>query len=352
MIKKILMIMLVGIILVSVMSVTVVSAEDDFPVLNKQVEVRKAHYKWSAKVKEISTEASVEYIKEINGSTVQLSSYLDDIQDNVGQLDGLTTHVAFNNLVRQTIQVMNSIRLELLKQIRQNQGSVADLREHIQEALDENEDELEGLKDDYWVLRKLNALAIFDLRIERAQNILDRLDNMDYDATEAQAKLDEINDKRSELEEALNSREAQEIRRVNMDIFEMSKELRQIVKDLQVEIPEEDRIRHLISLGDRAVVRSATIISELENIGIDVSELEEIHSKAETDIQKAKDEFEAGNLEEAKTALEDLREDLVELRDKYREIVFPGSASDDMRGKVEATATSLDKAVGDIKKVV
>jgi len=154
------------------------------------------------------------------------------------------------------------------------------------------------------------------------------------------------------LEGALNGRDNIKILQVHLEILDLSKELHKIVRDLQVEIPQEMRVKFWINVGDRVVERTDTIISELATLGIDVTELREIHSKAKTDLKKAQDEFNVGNLEEAIDALKDLKTDFIELRDAYEELVFGGVLSGDTKVKVESTSAVLSDTIKDMEESI
>lgn len=326
----------------------------DFPVLEKQVETRQAHLKWITAIQETSMDAAIGYIDGIsNGTdTSELSSLRNEFNDQTEKIETLTTHVALNNAHRQLRQITTDFRIETRKQMSEHNGKHLALLNSIKTALDENKNELDNLKDTYWETRKDNALEIFDIRIDRAQNILDTLNENDYDITEAQAKLDEIKDKRSYLEGALNDRDNIKILQVHLEILDLSKELRKIVRDLQVEIPQKMRVKFWINVGDRVVERTDTIISELETLGIAVTELRDIHSKAETDLKKAQNEFNAGNIEGAIEALRDLKTDFIELRKAYEELVFGGVLSGDMKVKVESTSAVLSDTVKDMDESI
>lgn len=331
--------------------VSVVSAEE-FPILDKQVEIRQAHLRWTTAIQETSMEVVIAYIDEISNGTegsTELESLLEEFQAQTETIETLTTHVALNNALRQLRQITTDFRVETRKQMNEHNGRYLELANRIKTALGENKDELDNLEDTYWEKRKDNALEIFDIRVERAQNVLDTLQAKDYDTREAQAKLDEIKAKRSELVDAFDKKDNLAIAQVHRDIFELSKELARIVRDLQVEIPREVRVRHWINVGERIVDRTATIISELDRLGIDVTELREIHAQAEADLEKAKEAFDAGDLEGAIDALKDLKTDLIELREAYEELVFGGELSGDIKATVASTSAVLSDTIEEME---
>ncbi|RZN36906.1 MAG: hypothetical protein EFT35_07420 [Methanophagales archaeon ANME-1-THS] len=342
-------IVLIVILALSSTCVSVVSAED-FPVLDKEVEIRQAHLKWTAAIYETSMNAVIAYIDEISEGTgtSELISLRDDFKAQTEKIGTLTTHVALNNALRQLAQITTDFRLETRKQMDEHNGRYLELVNRVETALDENQEELDSLKNTYWEKREENTLAIFDIRVNRAQTILDTLQTKGYDTGEAQKKLDEIKAKRSGLEAALAAKDNLAIAQVHLEILSLSKELARIVRDLQVMIPQEVRVKHWLHVGDRVVAWTATIIAELETLGIDVAQLQSIHSQAETDLEKAHDAFDAHNFDEAIDALNDLKTDLIKLRDAYEELVFSGVLSGDMKRTVEATSAALDDTIKDM----
>jgi tetratricopeptide (TPR) repeat protein len=329
-----------------------VSAED-FPVLDRQVKIRQAHLKWISKVTEVSMVAVIDYIDEIsNGTgTSELSSLLEDFREKEGMIESFTTHIGLNNGIRELKQITVQFRKETKIQLTANNGKALELLNRIKTALDENSDEIDTLKDEYWQTRKELTLEIFDIRVERAQTILDKLHENEYDVSEAQAKLDEIKDMRDELEIALESRDNAEILSVNVEILNLSKELRQIVRDLQVKIPKSKIVNHWINVGDRILERTSMIISELEALGMDVSELKEIHSKAEDDWNTAKEKYDEGDIDGAIEALKQLKDDLKELKQAYLDLLSE-DLPEDVAEIIELTAEAVEETVESMEESI
>ena len=129
--------------------VSVVSAED-FPILDKQVEIRQAHLRWITTIQETSMEAVIEYIDEISNGiegASELESLLDEFQAQTETIGSLTTHVALNNALRQLQQITQDFRAETRKQMNEHKGSYLELASRVKIALEENENELDNLKD-------------------------------------------------------------------------------------------------------------------------------------------------------------------------------------------------------------
>jgi len=340
-------------VLLLLVSTSCVHAED-YPILDKQVEVRQAHLDWRTKVQQVGMEAVIEYIGGIsNGTgTSKLSSLLEDFKSKTEEMDSLTTHIALNNELRQLKQITSQFRQETRSQLVSNHGKAGELVAQVKLALEESSDEINSLKDKYWEIRKENELAIFDLRLDRARTILDKLEENGYDVAAAQDKLAEIEAMRADLESALDSQDNMQILSVHASILKLSKELAEIVRDLQVEIPEDAKVRHWIRVGERVLERTETIISELEMIGMDVSELKEIHQKAGDELSDAQSKFDEGDIDGAKESLENLRQYFDELRNTYIELLSGESEveiSDELVAKIENTESALKETVEEME---
>ena len=156
-----------AILFFAIFSVNVVG-EEEYPILDKQVEIRQAHIAWKLKIQEIGMDASIDYIDGISNGTgsSDISSILDDFIDQTDLISTLTTHIALNNAIRQIIQITTDFRLELRDLIKEYNGRGIDLLNRIKTAVDENESVIESLENTYWQIRKTNALDIFDMLME------------------------------------------------------------------------------------------------------------------------------------------------------------------------------------------
>jgi len=329
-------------------------ASSEFPILDKQVQIRQAHLAWITATQEIRMQAAIEYVSNISAGqgTAELDILLADLQEQQGKIQTLTTHVALNTALRQLQQITVDFREELRTQMVAYQGKTLVLLNKIQTAIENNETMLSALEDTYWTIRQTNELWIFDTRITNAQTILNTLTSRGYNTTEAQTKLDEIQDQRSELEAAYQARNQNQIHSVNMQIITLSNELREIVRNLQIQIPQEKKVQYWIHVGERAVNRTATITSELETLGINVTSLQQIHTQAEADLAKATDAFDVNDTQGAIDALHDLKGDFIALRDAYHELILNAMITGGEKTKVEQTNTALDDTINGIDKSI
>ena len=322
-----------------------VATASEYPVLDNQLETRRAHLEWVLTLQEIGMEAVVDYIDEIsdgNGTSV-LGDLLAEFSVAVDDIESYTTHIGLNNFLRDLKDMTSSFRSETRSRMSKYNGKVLVLLVRIGEKIEENQDQLDALKDHYWEKRKENVLENFDIRVERAQNVLDILEERGYDISEAQDKLDEISGLRDDLEAALDERNNLEILEVSLDALELSRELAEIVRDLQVEVPPSRIVRHCMNVGDRVIERSGVIIDELKILGLDTEELEEIHGEAESHLAEIETKLEDGDLDGAADSLQELKDDILELCNAYLDLVFPEGVPDEIKDAMGKLGERLEE---------
>lgn len=125
-----------------------------------------------------------------------------------------------------------------------------------------------------------------------------------------------------------------------------------IVRDLQLEIPDDRIVKYWIGVAGRIVQRTGTIISELETLGLDVAELKDIHSHLQEELDKAKDELAVGDIGAAGITLGDIRTHLLELKSEYLRIISAptgGGIQQDKKEEIEKTADAVGDAAEGIE---
>jgi len=340
---------------VNVVATSVTAASEDmvissndyaYPVLDKQVEIRKAHIAWMAAIKKVSMDAVVDYVSEkSNGSgSGKLEQLRTELQQQETNMQTLTTHLAINNALAEMVGTVSGFRQETVSQMGKHNGKYVVLAANIVVALDEHKDELDALEDNYWQVREENSLDIFDVQARRAQAVIDTLEAYEYDITEAQAQLDQIKAERTGLQTALQERSHLKIAAAYVKIGALSAQLVNTVKELQAEIPSSVTIPHWIDVGDRALHRTSTVITELESMGFNVTELKTIQADAESDWQDAKDAYEADDINAAIDALKRLKNDLLDMKEAYLRLIASGKLPDSYETALQATSDALAEA--------
>lgn len=318
---------------------------NEYPVLENQVKNRQAHLGWILKLQEITMEAVVDYIDEISeGEGVsELKKILGEFIEESNEIESFTTHVGLNNYLRELKDITGNFRIEARSQMKEYDGKVVALLVRIGEKIEENQDQLDALKDRYWETRKENMLENFDIRVERALNVIHTLEERGYDVSEAKNKLDEIKALRGELEVALDDRDNLEILDVSIEALELSKELYEIIRNLQVEVTPKRILQHWVNIGGRVVERTGVIIDELKSLGLETENLETIHNEAESNQGEAEAKLEEADFDGTAKALSNLVDSLIELRNAYVDLVFPEGFPDELEDAMDTLGEKLGK---------
>jgi hypothetical protein len=332
-----------ALLLAALVCMPAIAAGTEYPVLDNEVATRQAHLRWQGAIMETEMSTAVTYTGALNGtSTQQMSSLLATFQGQEAQISTMTTHAGLNNLLRQMQETVRKFLDEAKVQMRAGKGRWGELQSQMKAAVDSNPN-IESLKNGYWSTRNTNELANFDTRVQRAQSVIDALKAKAYDTTTPQATLDAIRAKRSALEAALAAQDNNQIRTINQEIYQLSQQLVQQVKDLQVSIPDKTIVKYYIDLGNRATARADMINNDLKALGIDTSAAEQALTSAKGHLSEAQAALDAGNIAGAQDALHKVKEDFRNLAQAYRDIAHAGSLSSDMTTTLNSMATTLDQ---------
>jgi len=341
-----------ALLLVAALLAPGIAAALDYPVLDNQLETRRRHLTWLLTLQEVSMEAVHDYIDEVSDGegAGRLETLLDEYREAVADIDSYDTHVGLNNYIRSLRDVTTSFREETRERMSQYDGRPVVLLIRIAERIDDDSERLERLRDEYLESRNRNTLANFDIRVERAQHVLDLLGERGYDVSEAQAKLDEIAALRDDLEAALVDQDNAEILSVSLEALELSRQLADHVRDLQVQVPGKRVLQHWVNVGERVLDRTDAIIDELGRLGLDIGELEDIHGEAEGYLALAVEKLEEEDYEAVAEALRGLKDSLLELREAYLDLVFPEGYPDELDDAMETLGERLEEMADNLEE--
>lgn len=89
----------------------------------------------------------------------------------------------------------------------------------------------QNLKDDLWANHHQNRLKEFDLHVQRATSVIGILDKYNIDTTKVQATLTTISGKRAALDDALTTKDREELKTINADLVSLWKQIRKDMRD-------------------------------------------------------------------------------------------------------------------------
>jgi hypothetical protein len=332
------------------MAIPATATDTTYPILDNQVAIRQAHIAWQAAIYEAKMLATVDYFASLNGDTTKLSSILSQFQDKAGQAGSISTHVGLNNLLRDMTDLVRQFREETRTQMAASKGRPVELMAKMNDAV-KSDPQIASLESTYWSTRETNRLADFDTRVSRAQTILDTLKGKGYDTAGPQATLGQISAKRSDLESALASRDNTRIQSVDQSIADLWQTLAQQVRDLQVSVSDDQKVKFWLDAGRRIMGRVDMIDRDLKSLGVDTSTLDPLVTTAKSDLAAAQDSYDSGDITTAKVDLQTFRLDLKNLRDAYRALVAGGKVTGTAADQVQSLANTLDSTTNQIGEI-
>jgi hypothetical protein len=89
----------------------------------------------------------------------------------------------------------------------------------------------QNLKDDLWANHHQNRLKEFDLHVQRAESVIGILDKYKIDTNKVQATLTTISGKRAALDDALTTKDREELKTINADLVSLWKQIRMEMRD-------------------------------------------------------------------------------------------------------------------------
>jgi len=312
---------------------------------------QKACLIWKAAERESEMIASIEYINTLNRTNATtLDALLVKYQGLEWQIAPLSTYTGLGNLHTEMNKVNLQFRQELRDQMKAGRGVTTRLNEDVDQMLAWNK-RLAILESTYWSARMVDEQVNFDTQVQRAADVLSNLTAQGYDTTDASVKLDEIGGMRTDLRQALHARDPAQIQAVQQQISVLSKELVQIVKDLQVQGSQDRQIRFHIREGNRAILRAERINAILQSQHFVMTKPVQYAAAAKTDLAAAQAALDTKNTDGAKASLRAARQDLTSLAQAYRDSAGQYTADASLSPSLATTAQSFAGSVASMGAV-
>jgi hypothetical protein len=89
-----------------------------------------------------------------------------------------------------------------------------------------------GLKDELWTIHVEHRLARYDLNVQTAGKVITALDSHGYDTAAITGILDDIQEKRTSLADALEAQNRAALKKINQELLSLWKEFRQEMRHL------------------------------------------------------------------------------------------------------------------------
>lgn len=180
----------------------------------------------------IAMDAIIDFYKENGIDTIELTDLkvkLTDLNSQAKIAAEATNRDEFYNIVQKSRETIKSFR-DIAKD-----KDVEGQSEALKSAIQENKDYLTGLRDETSGVKKGIYLKTIDNRLEKLEQISNRLEEKGVDVAEINSKIDEISNNRAQISEE-SDREA--LKEFHQGAKEDAKEIRELIKEAIEEIKE------------------------------------------------------------------------------------------------------------------
>ena len=180
----------------------------------------------------IAMDAIIDFYKENGIDTSELTDLkvkLTDLNSQAKIAAEATNRDEFYNIVQKSRETIKSFR-DIAKD-----KDVEGQSEAVKSAIQENKDYLTGLRDETSGVKKGIYLKTIDNRLEKLEQISNRLEEKGLDVAEINSKIDEISNNRAQISEE-SDREA--LKEFHQSAKEDAKEIRELIKEAIEEIKE------------------------------------------------------------------------------------------------------------------
>ncbi len=178
----------------------------------------------------------------------------------------------------------------------------------------EASEKVKGMKKDSWAHLQNVSLIVFDKKIENAEHVLTVFEEkISLNTTEMQTRLDEIKGKRTELQEAYEAQDREQVNQVNRDIKQLWQEFRKMHSDVVREQIAGDTIQKMDKITERAMNKTEQV-----NLPQDEQGIKEMRNL----VQEAKKNYENANYGLAQQKLEQVRGNFSRFRKNLEKVSY------------------------------
>lgn len=182
----------------------------------------------------IAMDAIIDLYKENSINTSELTN----LKVKLNELDA-QAKIAAQEINRDEFYAVVEESRETIKSFRDivSENDVEGQSESVKNAIQENKEYLTGLRNETSEVKKGIYFKAIDNRLEKLEQISNRLEEKGADVTEINAKIDEISNNRAKISE---ESDREELKAFYQDAKEDAKELRELIKEAISEIKENE----------------------------------------------------------------------------------------------------------------
>ena len=321
----------VGLFLVLFLAVTS-SAEcsTNEDILEKYFEAKYATIYYRAEVRVVGMNAIIRYLDDDGSGISELESIRDDFVNEMKNAKSTAEKMdddAFDASINEGGKTIASFRETLHKLVKDE--DILRVRTALDRGLMDESEHLQLLREDAANTRKTHILSAFDFRICILEGYLDKIEARGYDISELKSELNVLEGRRIDIEANLNNFQNDCVgdwfgncdKKAWKDYRYLKTSLNEDFSELRGKFIESIKKKTFEKAVDRGLNHFSTIEERLEKYksnGGDVDEyLIELSQLTKT-LNSAKEDVSVGDFENAKTKINELKEDIKVFREKLR----------------------------------
>ena len=310
-------------------------------ILEKQLEIRQASLDVLTKTLEISMDASISYVRELGGSTSELDSLKGDFLAKREEQRNVKDHASLNSGIGEMSNILKSFNVKADEIIKANNGNPLIWIGKVLAAAKENEGAINEKKDAYWEVKREKTLEIFDEQMNAINVVAKFIESSGWDMSQINAKIGQLEGLRDDLDGALSSKNEIEVAKVQFQIVAVGAELVAVGAPGLEWAYSAQTIAFWLDVASNALEGIDKMLTQLEGIGIDVSELRQVYSRATSDLNQLQNAYDTKNAALARDALAKLQKDWVDFAAKLNEIISSGKLTEGYQKQVEGIISAL-----------
>ncbi|MBI4439735.1 hypothetical protein HY638_02075 [Candidatus Woesearchaeota archaeon] len=334
-------------IIVLLVCLTAVSAET---IQEKQLEIRQASLDVLTKTLEISMDASIGYVNELGGSTSELDSLKSSFLSKREDIRNAKDHASLNSGIGEMANILKSFNTKADADIKANGGNPLVWLAKIVAAAKENEGAINEKKDTYWEVKHEKTLEIFDEQMNAINEVAKFIEDSGWDMAQINGKIGQLSGLRNGLDNALSSKNEIEVAKAQFQIVTAGAELVAVGAPGLEWAYSAQTIAFWLDVASNALEGIDNMLTQFEGIGIDVSELRMVYSRATSDLNQLQNAYDTKNSALARDALAKLQNDWVDFAAKLNELINSGKLTEGYQKQVEGIISALKSSQQQISK--
>lgn len=246
--------------------------------------------------------------------------------------------------------ILKSFNTKADADIKANGGNPLVWLAKIVAAAKENEGAINEKKDTYWEVKHEKTLEIFDEQMNAINEVAKFIEDSGWDMAQINGKIGQLSGLRNGLDNALSSKNEIEVAKAQFQIVTAGAELVAVGAPGLEWAYSAQTIAFWLDVASNALEGIDNMLTQFEGIGIDVSELRMVYSRATSDLNQLQNAYDTKNSALARDALAKLQNDWVDFAAKLNELINSGKLTEGYQKQVEGIISALKSSQQQISK--